>query len=230
MSGHLAVMAGAAFGIAVLMLLALLVAAVHQRTRMTHIVWGVGLVAVAWISSLIGEGNDARMSLLLAMVTVWGVRLVGYRSWRSRRRDDPPAPATWFAAVFAVEGVVMFVVGLPVMLAATPATPAIGWLAVVGVALWGTGFFLEAVGEVQLGRFHDDPGNEDAVMNRGLWRHIPHPPLIGAACVWWGIFLVAAEAADARFGVIGPILMTFLLRRRSGAPLSPLPEVISSDV
>jgi len=36
--------------------------------------------------------------------------------------------------------------------------------------------------------------------------------------MWWGIFLVAAETTDARYGVIGPIVMTLLLLRLSGVP------------
>ncbi|MGN6696303.1 MAG: DUF1295 domain-containing protein, partial [Aquihabitans sp.] len=38
-------------------------------------------------------------------------------------------------------------------------------------------------------------------------------------CIWWGIFLVAAETVPGRFGVIGPLVMSFLLLRVSGVAM-----------
>ena len=57
------------------------------------------------------------------------------------------------------------------------------------------------------------------VLDDGLWRYTRHPNYFGDFCVWWGIFLVAAETGDALLGVIGPILMTILLTRVSGVPM-----------
>ena len=75
------------------------------------------------------------------------------------------------------------------------------------------------MGDAQLARFKADPANAGAVMDRGLWRYTRHPNYFGDFCVWWGIFLVAAETTDARFGVVGPALMSVMLLRVSGVAM-----------
>jgi len=231
MSGHLDVMIGVALGIAVVMVATWVVSLVLGNASIVDIVWGAGFVVVAWSARIIGDGNADRVDLLTAMVTIWGLRLAGYLLWRSwgqdedfryqsmRRRQGDRFPIRSLVTVFGLQGLVMFVVSLPIQLAATPNFPGIGWLAVGGVAIWGVGLFFETVGDAQLARFKADPSNDGAVMDRGLWRYTRHPNYFGDVCVWWGIFLVAAEASDARFGIVGPALMTFMLLRVSGVAM-----------
>ena len=75
------------------------------------------------------------------------------------------------------------------------------------------------VGDAQLARFKKDPANAGVVMDKGLWRYTRHPNYFGDACVWWGIALVAAETTVGRWGLIGALVMTILLRRVSGVTL-----------
>jgi steroid 5-alpha reductase family enzyme len=56
-------------------------------------------------------------------------------------------------------------------------------------------------------------------MDRGLWRLSRHPNYFGDLCIWWGLFLVAAETTDARYGIVGPIVMSALIMKVSGVPL-----------
>ena len=63
------------------------------------------------------------------------------------------------------------------------------------------------------------PANAGGVRDRGLWRYTRHPNYFGDACVWWGIALVAAETTVGRWGLIGALVMTILLRRVSGVTL-----------
>ena len=81
------------------------------------------------------------------------------------------------------------------------------------------GFLFETVGDAQLARFKADPANEGQVMDRGLWRYTRHPNYFGDFCVWWGIFLVAAETGPGRWGIVGPIVMSVLLLRVSGVAM-----------
>ena len=93
-------------------------------------------------------------------------------------------------------------------------------LLVVGAAVWLLGFVFESVGDAQLTAFKADPASKGQVMDKGLWRYTRHPNYFGDACVWWGIFLVAAGAGGwAWISVVGPIVMTTLLRRVSGVTL-----------
>jgi len=231
MSGHFDVIIGAALGIVVIMVATWVLSLFLGNASIVDIVWGAGFVVVAWISRIIGDGNSDRLDLLTAMVTIWGLRLALYLFWRNRgeeedyryqsmrRRQGASFPVRSLITVFGFQGLVMFIVSLPVQLAATPATPDIGWVGVVGVVIWGTGLFFETVGDAQLTRFKADPANAGTVMDRGLWRYTRHPNYFGDFCVWWGIFLVAAETTDARFGVVGPLLMSFMLLRVSGVAM-----------
>ena len=55
-------------------------------------------------------------------------------------------------------------------------------------------------------------------MDRGLWRYTRHPNYFGDACVWWGLYLIAAETGLGAWSLPGPILITVLLTRWSGVP------------
>ena len=44
----------------------------------------------------------------------------------------------------------------------------------------------------QLARFRGDPTSRGTVLDTGLWRYTRHPNYFGDACVWWGLWLLAA--------------------------------------
>ena len=57
------------------------------------------------------------------------------------------------------------------------------------------------------------------MLARGLWRYSRHRNYFGDFCVWWGIFLVAAETVPGRWGIVGPVVMSVLLLRVSGVTM-----------
>jgi steroid 5-alpha reductase family enzyme len=224
-------MLAAALTIATLMLITWLVSLAVKNASIVDIVWGFGFVAVAWAVRLSADGLDARQNLLVALTSVWGLRLTGYLFWRNhgkgedfryramRKKWGPRFGLISLGTVFALQGTIMFVVSLPVQLGQQRVTPALGWMAWVGVGVWALGLFFEGVGDAQLARFKADPANAGRVMDRGLWRFTRHPNYFGDACVWWGIALVAAEVPVGRWGLVGAAVMTLFLRRVSGVTL-----------
>jgi steroid 5-alpha reductase family enzyme len=92
-------------------------------------------------------------------------------------------------------------------------------LLAVGVVSWLVGFGFESIGDWQLARFKADPANKGQVMDRGLWAWTRHPNYFGDACVWFGLWLVASSRPGTWWTVIGPVVMTVLLVRVSGAAL-----------
>ncbi len=231
MSTHVDVLGSAATVIVLGLTLTWLISLARRDASIADIAWGLGFVVVAWTTWSVGDGLDDRRNLLVAMVTIWGIRLAGHLVWRSRgepedfryqsmrRRAGDRFPLTSFFSIFVFQGAVLWVVSLPVQLAMTPTTPEVGLLSIIGVVVWGIGFFFETVGDAQLARFRNDPANEGAVLDWGLWRYTRHPNYFGDCCIWWGLFLVAAETPDARWGVIGPIVMTVMLLRVSGVAM-----------
>lgn len=226
------VLLASAAAVAVLMVSMWIVSVLVKDASIVDIVWGLGFVVVAATALAVGEGWDVRRQLLAVLVAIWGLRLSGYLAWRNlghgedyryqamRKRWGDRFWLVSLVQVFLLQGVLMWIVSLPVQLAATEAEPGdFGPLAYVGVALWFVGLLFETLGDAQLARFKADPANSGQVMDQGLWRYTRHPNYFGDFCVWWGIFLVAAETTAARWGIVGPVLMSFLLLRVSGVAM-----------
>ena len=193
-------------------------------------VWPLGFVAVAITAFIAGDGDEGRRLLLLVLVAVWGLRLSGYliirnagkgEDFRYAAMREKRGRSFWIislVSVFMLQGVLMWIVSLPVQLAAVP-DRALGWLAVTGAVIWGIGVAFESIGDWQLARFKANPDSRGKVLDTGLWRYTRHPNYFGDFLVWWGIFLVAAESGPGAWGIAGPLLMTLLLVKVSGAGL-----------
>jgi steroid 5-alpha reductase family enzyme len=122
--------------------------------------------------------------------------------------------------VFGLQAALSWVVSLPVQGGQVPADPdGLVLLDYVGIVVWATGLAFESIGDWQLARFKADPANLGEVMDRGLWRYTRHPNYFGDFLVWWGLYLVALATVDAWWTVVGPLVMSVLLIRVSGAAL-----------
>jgi steroid 5-alpha reductase family enzyme len=192
-------------------------------------VWPLGFVAVAITAFVAGDGDEGRRLLILVLVGLWGLRLSGYLMWRNAGKGEDfryaamrekRGPSFWIISlvtIFVLQGVLMWVVSLPVQLAAVP-DRGLGWLAAAGGAAWAIGFAFESIGDWQLARFKADPSNTGKVLDSGLWRYTRHPNYFGDFCIWWGLYLVAV-AGGGWWAVAGPLLMSVLLMRVSGVTL-----------
>jgi steroid 5-alpha reductase family enzyme len=209
---------------------------INLRTRDPSFIdswWPLGMVVTAWASfAEVGHGG-ARGLLLTALCTAWGLRLGLYLLWRWRKHGPDRRYVTMMAKaksergwsyaraslllVFALQLPLQFVVSLPVQLGQLAGAP-IGPLTIAGVVLAVVGIAFEGVGDYQLTAFKADPANAGRVLQTGLWRYTRHPNYFGDACVWWGLWLIAAETPVGIVAVVGPILITFLLTRWSGIP------------
>lgn len=209
--------------------------AVSLRRRDASLIdafWGPGFVLVAALGALFGGGSPPRRLLLLALVAIWGARLglhihrrnrgrgEDYRYRAMRERWGERFGVASLFTVFLLQAALALVVAAPLLAAASaPAPRALGLLDLVGCALWLLGFLFEAIGDAQLARFRRDPANRGRVMDQGLWRLSRHPNYFGDAALWWGYYLIAAAAPEARWSLAGPLVMTFLLVRISGVAL-----------
>ncbi|WP_106586674.1 DUF1295 domain-containing protein [Murinocardiopsis flavida] len=221
-----------ALAVAALLAATLAVALRLGRHSVIDVAWGAGFALVAAVTAVLsaGHGDPARTWLLCALTAVWGLRLAAHIAVRSRGEgEDPryrallakaPGDRTAYAlrVVYLPQGLLIWLISLPVQVAAYSAAP-LGPVAAAGAAVWAVGMLFEAVGDAQLARFKADPANRGRIMDRGLWAWTRHPNYFGDACVWWGLFLVAAEAWPAVLTVPAPVVMTLLLTVGSGKRL-----------
>lgn len=199
--------------------------------------WAFGMVVLA-VSTFVQahDGSTQRRLLILALTALWGLRLSFhlYTRWRAEGEDPRyrrilgsvmekkgwSFARTSFFKVFLFQAPLLFIVCLPAQLGPLSAEPAqIGWLAYAGAALALVGIAFESIGDGQLRRFRADPASKGKVLDTGLWRYTRHPNYFGDTCVWWGLWLVAAETTIGLWSLPGPVLITWLLTRMSGVPM-----------
>src|ERR1044071_1784082 len=164
--------------------------------------WGPGFALIAWVSLVLTAGFQPRKLLVVALVTVWGLRLgvhiftrnhgkgEDYRYQAMRRQYGDRFPLVSLFTVFGFQGLLMWFISMPLQIAQVFATPdRLTLFDYLGAAVWAIGFGFEAVGDHQLKRFKADANNKGKVMNTGLWRYTRHPNSFGDATLWWGYYL-----------------------------------------
>jgi steroid 5-alpha reductase family enzyme len=226
----------AAIAVAVLFVGLWAVSLVISDVSIVDPVWGPGFVVVALACLIAGDahihsGGQSRRVVLFVMTALWGLRLGGYllvrklgdpgedrRYTKMRDKRGATFPLYSLLSIFAAQGLLVLIVSLPLQVAAERRT-GLDWLTWVGVALWAVGLFFEAVGDEQMRRFKGRPDSRGQVMNQGLWAWTRHPNYFGDFCVWWGLWLGALGAGGTWWTVIGPLVMSFLLIKGSGAAL-----------
>lgn len=194
--------------------------------------WAAGFIVIAGATFAMTGGGTERRELILTLTAVWGVRLATYLLLRWRREGPDgryvallaKAPGNVHLAsltrVFLLQGAMLWLVSLPVQLGQIGAEPLeLGVLAWAGATLAVIGILFESIGDHQMAAFKSDPANHGKVMDRGLWRYTRHPNYFGDSCVWWGLYLIAAETSLGRWSFFGPALLTWTLLKWSGAAL-----------
>ena len=214
----------AAFGV-----LAWIVGAVRRNVGLVDIAWSLFFLLAAALYALRAPGVGLRGGILIALVTLWALRLAGYlaaRNWNApedrryraiRARNEPGFAWKSLYLVFGLQALLAWLISAPLAVA-IPAPGAPGALGFIGVVIAGFGIAYETVADWQLARFRAARGNSGQVMDRGLWSFSRHPNYFGEFCTWWGFFLIAADAGGA-WTVFSPALITVLLLRVSGVTL-----------
>ncbi len=218
--------------VSALMLATWVASLVRRDVSLVDRVWGLAFVVLVWTYAIAAETWTPRTWLIAALVTVWGLRLSIYLTWRNwghgedqryqamRRRSPDTFALRSLLTVFALQGVLAWVISLPLLAAAVGDAPeTLIWLDLVGVAVWAVGLYFEAVGDWQLSRFLADPANRGRVMDQGLWRYTRHPNYFGDTVVWWAFFLVALSTG-AWWAALGSVVMTLFIVKVSGVALT----------
>ncbi len=203
---------------------------VRRDASVVDVFWGPGFGVLALVYHWGSAASGVRPALALAAVLLWalrlglhlGVRWVGkgdedYRYAQMRARHGDGFWWVSLGTVFLLQAGLIWLLSWPILAAiASPGMPGlVGW---AGVVVFLAGFLFEAVADQQLRRFRRDPARRGMVLDSGLWRYSRHPNYFGDALLWWGLWLMAADAG-AWWTVFAPVTMTLLLLRVSGVPL-----------
>src|SRR6202012_3216471 len=115
-------------------------------------------------------------------------------------------------------GVLAFLISAPIQIGMFT-SGGVNPLTFVGIAVWIVGVLFEGIGDAQMERFRRDPSHKGKIIDVGLWRYTRHPNYFGDACVWAGVYLIAAEHWPGMLTIASPVLMTFLLAFGTGKRL-----------
>ena len=190
--------------------------------------WGLGFVIVAWLA--VAHHSTHQALLIATLVTIWGIRITYHLGRRSftRKEDDRrylELAEKWkgnrwrraYFSVFLVQGLIIWIITLPVMLSAGVKLHSWGWLTYVGTAVWVVGFCIETLADRQLAQYVA-MSKRPKVLDSGLWKYSRHPNYFGELSQWWGIGIIALQMSYGRIGLLGPLVLTGLILFVSGIP------------
>jgi steroid 5-alpha reductase family enzyme len=194
--------------------------------------YGYGFAMQIWIAYYFSGATSATATAILLMGSLHSCRLGFYLSkrwygYRNKGTGDQRymsfvpklSPGYWWKSFLIVlqPQTAMITLGCLAatwgILANDASHPApLNFLSVIGILIFGIGFYFETVADGQLQAFKADPNNKGHYLNTGVWTYSRHPNYFGNVTVWWGIYLVAvAGNPDYWWVIVGPIVNTILL-------------------
>lgn len=193
--------------------------------------WGFFYVLLAWFYFTQIPEHSTRTWVVLALVTIWGLRLSIFLGWRNSgkgedfryqqfRKDYGPERYWWvsFFQVFLLQGFLAWLISAPLLGAQKGMNSDFGLLDMIAIAVWLFGFIFEAGGDYQLTKFKSNPENKGQLLTTGLWKYTRHPNYFGDGFQWIA-FALFSIANQCYLPILSAVLMNFLLLKVSGVKL-----------
>ncbi|MGB4812129.1 MAG: DUF1295 domain-containing protein [Methylophilaceae bacterium] len=201
------------------------------RRNVTHVdsMWSLFFMISAYTTALLSSDLTNRKMIVLILISLWGLRLCIYLTWRNWGPHEDGryaeirqnnAPNFWLKSiyiVFGLQAILAWIISIS-LYAAIDSSVAFNFIDYFAIALFAFGFTWEVLADWQLANFKESPSNKGKVLNTGLWRYSRHPNYFGECCLWWAFYLFAL-ATGAWWAIVSPILMTLLLLKVSGVSL-----------
>lgn len=202
-----------------------LVAFALKSDKLTDISYALSFIAVAVVVFTNGRRGMGH-ALLLAMITVWGVRIGGFLLYRvvkkgkDSRFDGVRENFRKFGTFWLGQAVTVWVLLIPALMAFHSPLQ-LSPLGIIGCIVWAVGLAVEALADYQKYVFSRQPSNKGKWIATGIWRYSRHPNYFGEILVWVGIYIFTLQALSvpqALNGLVSPVVITLLLCFVSGIP------------
>lgn len=217
-----------ALGISLAINIAMFLVAFGRKTdKLTDASYAVSFIVLVLYTLLLEPVNAFRL-LLAGMVVIWALRLGGFllfRIWHTGKdgRFDAMRSNFWrFGKFWLLQGLSVWIILIPALLALRDGGGSIGALAIIGFVIWLAGFLLESTADIQKYRFTQNSANKNTWIATGVWRNSRHPNYFGEIIVWVGIYiccLTVLSPLEALVGLVSPLFIKVLLLFVSGVPI-----------
>jgi steroid 5-alpha reductase family enzyme len=209
------------------------------KVSVMDVLWGLGFVIIAWTRAIQLNSFNTISVLTLIAVSIWGLRLAFVLHQRTKNRGEDPryvrmmesAGKNWwwisFLQVFVLQGILLILVALPIisLISQNNIESSLSTNQLIGTALLiGTyciGMIIEHRGDIELREFKKNSGSGQ-LKTDGIFSITRHPNHLGEAIIWWSIggFAVLVGGFTSSWALIGPLILTLLLRYVSGVAMS----------
>jgi steroid 5-alpha reductase family enzyme len=219
------------FAIFVYMTVFFIVSLLMKDASIVDIAWGLGFIVVTTLCVLLTERNTALITLWV-IILIWGLRLSWHILQRKLKRPGEDFRyAAWrkdwgntfvwrsYLQVFVLQGIIMFIISLPILAVASAGHQTIQAIALCGICIWILGFLFESIADAEMSRFKINPSNKGKIITSGLWKYSRHPNYFGESLQWWGVWVIAVGSSGVWWTIISPLLLTYLLLFVSGVPM-----------
>ena len=211
------------------------------KVSVMDVLWGLGFVIIAWTRAIQLNSFNTISVLTLIAVSIWGLRLAFVLHQRTKNRGEDPryvrmmesAGKNWwwvsFLQVFVLQGILLILVALPIisLISENNIDSSLSTSQLIGTALLiGTyciGMIIEHRGDIELREFKKNSGSGQ-LKTDGIFSITRHPNHLGEAIIWWSIggFAVLVGGIASSWALIGPLILTLLLRYVSGVAMSEI--------
>ena len=167
-------------------------------------------------------------SIIYFYVMVWALRLGIYLFRRVRndgkdvRFEKAKRHFFWFLQYWMGQALWVSLTACAAIIAIlSPEEDTLPVLAMVGMALWLSGFAIESISDYQKRVFRKENNPSEAFIHTGLWARSRHPNYFGEITLWTGIAVIALNTLNGieYITLISPVFVYILLTRMSGVNL-----------
>lgn len=208
--------------------LAFIPAYMLQSERFFDLTGSITYISVTIIAVLAGPTVDGRSILLFTLVVIWAARLGTFlfrrihKAGKDARFDEIKPSFARFLLTWTLQGLWVTLTLSAALAAITTTTRReLGLFALIGFLVWGFGFAIEVIADLQKSRFRAHPENKGKFIHTGLWAWSRHPNYFGEIVLWFGVAMIATPALQGwqYVTLLSPVFVTLLLTRVSGVPL-----------
>jgi len=207
-----------------------LVSLVFKRNDFADVARGLWYIVLCLYYFSVWDGGE-RALLMYWLVAIRGIRLAVTIFLKNRKKKEDFRYAQrrkdWgksfyirsYLQVYLLQWVLIVLIILPVMLVSSSSPSALHVWDFFAVGLWIVWFFFESVGDLQLAKFKNDPSNKWKILDTWLWKYSRHPNYFGEVVMWRALFMIGLSAVNWIYGIISPIIISFLILYVSWVPM-----------